>query len=269
MKSYRNNELGFEINSPDEWPTPTVPSPNSIVFNCTPVERFNFIVGPLIPERLLEYTQGEFIQYAKSRGYTGVETGQIIVENRNYAWGRYNMGNENWAKKYMLVFGGIEYAITASCLGKKTLLEKEKQWDVVVKSFRLLEWRQQEVRNFNERRSIVAGKLFEKAYETAAEGRYQEACIILESCLKENPNHLLAHKELAFILKNTGDIKGALIHRQVVKRFDPMDQVNLYNLAMIYYMLGSKGDAIQEINDLLKKNPNDRRYIETKKYFET
>jgi len=269
MKIYQNEELGFELHIPDDWPSALNMSPDSIVFDCSPVERLNIIVGPLVPERLLEYTQIEFIQYAKAQRYTEVEVGIINVEDKDHAWARYNMGNENWTKKYMVAFSGIEYAITASCLGKSNFLEKEKQWDMIVKSFRLSKRRRQEINALSEYRSNVAGKLFEKAYEAASEGRYQEACIILENFLKENPNHILAHKELAFILKNTGDIKDALVHRQIVKRLDPADQVNRYNLAMIYYMLGSKGEAIQEIDDLLTQNPNDRRYIETKKYFET
>jgi tetratricopeptide (TPR) repeat protein len=268
MKLYQNKALGFEINIPDHWPNPVIPAPDTAVFNIAPDERFNIIVGPLVPERLVEFTQVEFLQYAKSKGYTDVEIGVIPVESRDHAWGRYSMGNGTWSKKYMLAFGTMEYAITASCLGKSLIPEKEKQWDGIVGSFRLLEWRRQEVNARNEYRSNVAGKLFEKAYEAASEGRYQEACILLEECLKENPNHTLAHKELAFILKNTGDIKGALLHRRIVKHLDPADQVNRYNLAMIYTILGSKGEAIQEMDDLLAQNPHDQRYIETRKSFE-
>lgn len=268
MKTYRNKELGFELQIPESWPGAVVLSPDQIVFYCSPVERFNIIVGPLIPERLVEFTQIEFIQYARSRGYSGVEVGTITVEDREHAWGRCNMGNENWTKKYMVAFGGMEYAITATCLRRSLLLEKEKQWDGIVQSFRLSEWRRQEIKSRNQYRENVAGKSFEKAYEAAEAGRYQEACLLLEDCLKENPDHILAHKELAFILKNTGDLKGALAHRQTVKRLDPLDQVNRYNLAMIYSMLELTGEAIQEINDLLSLNPSDERYIEAKKLFE-
>jgi tetratricopeptide (TPR) repeat protein len=269
MRTYLNEELGFEISIPDRWPMPSAIAPDTILINCAPVESFNVIVGHLAPERLLEYTAAEFRHYAQLQGYTDVEMGRITVGNKEHVWARYNMGNENWTKKYMIVFGGIEYAMTATCYDKKLLSEKEKLWDIVVGSFKLSRWREQGVNDLNTYRSNVAGELFEQAYEASSKGRYKDACVILEKCIKENPNHILAHKELAFILKNTGDLKGALAHRQIVKLLDPTDQVNLYNLAMVLYMLGSKEDALNEIDALLAIEPGNRRYIETKKYFET
>jgi tetratricopeptide (TPR) repeat protein len=269
MKAYRNEGLGFEISVPDHWPIPATVASDAIVFNCAPTESFNIIVGDLVPERLLEYTMAEFRQYAKSQSYTDVEMGRITAGGKEHVWAKYNMGSNNWTKKYMIVFGGIEYAMTATCYDKKLLSEKEKLWDIVVGSFKLSQWREQGVKDLNTYRSNVAGELFEQAYEASSRGRYKDACVILEKCIKKNPNHILAHKELAFILKNTGDLKGALVHRQIVKLLDPTDQVNLYNLAMILYMLGSKEDALNEIDALLAIESGNRRYIETKKYFET
>jgi tetratricopeptide (TPR) repeat protein len=269
MKAYRNEDLGFEISIPDRWPMPSAIAPDTILINCAPVESFNVIVGYLAPERLLEYTAAEFRHYAQSQGYTDVEMGRIIVGNKEHVWARYNMGNENWTKKYMIVFGGIEYAMTATCYKRDLLNEKEKIWDLVVRSFQLSHWREQDAIDLNSYRSQVAGELYQQAYQASAQGRYQDACSILEKCLKEKPNHILAHKELAFIQKNTGDLTGALAHRQIVKRLDPTDQVNRYNLAMLLYMLGSKEDALNEIDALLAIEPNKRRYVETKRYFET
>jgi tetratricopeptide (TPR) repeat protein len=268
MKTYRNDELGFELLIPDNWLAPLVLSRDNILFDRLPFERFNFVVGPLNPERLLESTQIEFIQYARSKGYTNVEFGGITIENSEHVWARYNMGNDHWTKKYMIVFGYIEYAITATCYDKKKVNEYANQWDNIVKTFRLLNWRKQQVNDIKQERMRIASELYEKGYEAAAEGRYQEACLILESCLKENPDHILAHKELAFILKNTGNVKGALVHRQIVKQLDPTDQVNQYNLSIILFMLGSKEEAIHEIDDLIIKYPYDLDYINTKEYFQ-
>lgn len=269
MKTYRNDELGFELLIPDNWLAPLVLEGDNILFNRLPFESFNFVVSLLNQERLLEYTQFEFIQYAKSRGYTDVEFGRITVENSEHVWARYDMGNDNWTKKYIIVFGYVEYTITATCYDKENLNEYANQWDNIVKTFRLLNWRKQEVNDIKRERMNLAGELYEKAYEVAAEGHYQEACLILENCLKENPSHTLAHKELAFILKNTGNVKDALIHRQIVKRLDPTDQVNQYNLSIILFMLGSKEEAIREIDDLIIKYPHDQNYINTKEYFQT
>lgn len=267
MRSYKNEDLGFEIKIPENWPMPILESQNKIVFDRAPSETIIILVEKLNPERLLEFTQYEFMQYCGARGYTGVEFGRIFVENKEHVYARYNMGNDNWAKKYMIVFGYVEYGITGLCSGKTELIENEKRWDLVIGSFKLLKWRENEGKNIKEFRSKTEGELYEEAYELAEAGRYQEACITLEKCLKENPNHIQAHKELAFILKNTGDVKGACTHRQIVKKLVPSDQINQYNLAIIYFMLGAKIEAMEEIDELLLKKPHDERYIATKKYF--
>ncbi|HUI87406.1 MAG TPA: hypothetical protein VLX61_01650 [Anaerolineales bacterium] len=269
MRSYKNEELGFEIEIPENWHTPILESQNKIVFDIAPSQTIIILVERLSPERLLEFTQYEFMQYCRARGYTGVEFGRIYVENKEHVCAIYNMGNDNWAKKYMIVFDYVEYGITGLCSGKKELIESEKQWDTIVRSFKLVKWREKEGRSIKGFRSKTEGELYEEAYELAEAGRYQEACLTLEKCLRENPNHIQAHKELAFILKNTGDVKGACMHRQIVKKLDPSDQINQYNLAIIYYMLGSKIEAMLEIDELLLKQPNDERYIATRKYFIT
>jgi tetratricopeptide (TPR) repeat protein len=267
MKTYRNDELGFEISIPENWSNPIIKDSYGVIFNCSPIEMFNIIVGPLIPERILEYTAAEFRQYAESKNYSDLIIGKINIGNKEHVWAKYNMGREHWTKKYMVVFGGIEYAITGTCYNKEKSSEKEEIWDNIVRSFRLSEWRRKQAEALKEYRSLRASELFEKAYEASSEGRYLDACNMLEECLEKDPNHILAHKEIAFILKNTGDPNRALSHRIKVKELDPSDRVNLYNLAMLFYILGDKAEAMKEINELLKMNPNNKRYIETRRYF--
>ena len=66
-----------------------------------------------------------------------MELGRFIVEGKEHVWARYYMWGGVWTKKYMLVFGGTEYAITATCLNEKLLLEMEKGWDAIANSFRI------------------------------------------------------------------------------------------------------------------------------------
>jgi tetratricopeptide (TPR) repeat protein len=82
----------------------------------------------------------------------------------------------------------------------------------------------------------------------------------LEKCIADDPDHVLAHKELAFILKNTGDVKGAFPYRLKVKELDPSDDVNRFNLAGLYAMLGKLDDALKELEVLLKKEPGNTMY---------
>ena len=265
MKTYKNSELGFEIALPKQWPYPIKVSSDSIVFFNSKNETMNMVVGPLAPERLPDYTKFEFQQYAHRKKYEKLEFGEIRVGETDHIWAKYRIKPGEFAKKYMIVFGGIEYAITALCTNEAIISQRESGWDEIVKSFRLSKWREQDKESLNIRRKNVAGEIYQEAYEAASKGKYSEACSLLRKCLDENPNHILAHKEIAFILKNTGDVKGALVHRQKVKQLDPSDRVNCFNLAGIYVMLGQKGKALQEIDELLGKEPNNSLFLEFRK----
>ncbi len=239
--------------------------PDILRFEHTPDEAFNLTARPLLPERLLEYTEFEFRQYTQHQGYTDLEFGRILVGGRYHVLARYNMGKGAWSKKYMIVFAGIEYAITATCFDQLKLAEKESNWDAIVKSFRLRKWSERNDAEIKARRSEVAGELFARAYEASSNGRYPEACTLLEQCLTDNPNHILAHKELAFVLKITGDAKGALPHRREVKRLDPSDSVNRFNLAGILYILDDRDEALREVEELIMMDPSNPRFLELRK----
>ena len=262
MRTYRNEKLGFEIDVPEEWPRPRTLAADGLLFDHTPIEAFNFVVGFLLPERLLEYKEFEFRQYIQKQRFTDLDFGRISVGGKDHVWARYNMGSATWAKKYMIVFAGVEYAITGSCYDQQALVERERVWDAVVKSFRLSKSAERDADFIVSERTKVAGQLYERAYEAASEGRYSEACALLEQCLRDNPDHVLAHKELAFVLKNVGDVRGALWHRQEVRRLEPSDGVNRFNLAGLFAMLGSREDALREIEALLSMDPNNRMALE-------
>ena len=66
-----------------------------------------------------------------------MELGRFTVRGKEHVWARYNVGNGRWVGKYLVVLNGIEYAITATCLDEKLLLQMENAWDVIVNSFRI------------------------------------------------------------------------------------------------------------------------------------
>jgi hypothetical protein len=71
---------------------------------------------------------------------------------------------------------------------------------------------------------------------------------------------VLARRELAVILKKDGDLHSALYHRQEVKRLDPSDHINRYNLSFLFCWLGEKQAALQEAEDLLAMAPDEPRF---------
>jgi len=253
MKTYRNKEAGFEIDVPEEWSLPTGGTQDDI--RCLPDEAIHFAIGPLLPEHLPDYIEREFTQYARDKGYTDLQFGRISAGGKEHVWARYHEGHGVWSKKFMLAFGGIAYVITTSGANPTTFAKREKVWDTMVTSFRLSESREQGISKLKARRREIAGQLYEMAYEAVSEGRYLEARDLLERCLSDNPDHVLAHKELAVVLKKTGDLRGALSHRREVKRLDPSDTVNRFNLADSLAVLGARDDALQEVEELLSMEP--------------
>ncbi|KAA3659946.1 MAG: hypothetical protein DWQ04_20800 [Chloroflexi bacterium] len=263
MKTFRNEQHGFEIDIPDEWLLAPIPSGSTKEFFQfgNPNEAFNFVIGPLIPERLLERTELEFRLYAQSKNYINLEFGRITVGGKEHVWARYliqdAMGNK-WNKKYMIVFGTTEYSITATCNDPQWFSQREKFWDSIVRSFRLMESRQEDNQKLQARRGKIAGSLYEQAYEAVSKGRYSEARDLLEKCLTENPDHMLAHKELAVVLRQLGDVKGALAHRREVKRLASSDTLNRLNMSVLLDVLGARDEALQEVEELLQMVPNNR-----------
>jgi hypothetical protein len=177
MKTYHNAKLGFEIELPDEWSflreeqvSHALGKDDSLLFHCGANQAFNMQIGLVTPLPLSQ-TEDEFKRYAQSRGYTSLEFGRCLVAGMVHVWGRYYTGNGTWTKKYMIVFGETEYAITATCFNKEELSEKEKIWDAVVASLHLP---QTDSHTGNELEA-QAYMFYETGYRHFRAGRYQEA----------------------------------------------------------------------------------------------
>ena len=257
-KTFRHAEGGFELDVPEDWSLAAGGSPDDI--RCRPDEAIHFAVGPPLPGHLPDFVEREFTRFALGKGYENLEFGRISVGGKEHVWARYHEGRGEWTKKYMLAFGGIQYVITTSGANRTTFAQREKVWDAMVSSFRLSESREQDIAKQKAHRSAIAGNLYERAYQAVAGGRYSEARLLLERCLADDPDHVLAHKELAVVLKKLGDLKGALAHRVEVKRLDPSDTVNRFNLADLLAVLGARGDALREIEELQAMEPNNPNF---------
>jgi len=190
---------------------------------------------------------------AQDLEFTDLTYGRITVGGREHATARYVAWTRVHSKKYLLAFGGRGYALTAESPNATWALEREGVWDAIASSFRLLPWAAAEAARLSasagqsvliswlreqlegrlERRA-QAGVLYGRGYDAVAEGDYGAARKLLERCLAEQPDHGLAHKELAVVYEKLGYPRRALQHRRAVQRLDPADAIN-----------GSKLDALQ------------------------
>jgi tetratricopeptide (TPR) repeat protein len=93
----------------------------------------------------------------------------------------------------------------------------------------------------------------------AGKQELKKARNLLEECLDLDPNFVLAHKELAVVLRKLGDNEGVLQHRRIVKRLMPEDIVNRYNLAKVLNDTGRYKEALQEAEELAIFQPNDAK----------
>jgi len=282
MKTLRNEQRGFEIDLPKDWQPARIPSAlgkDLLQYGCRD-EALNFEIGPLFPEPALDDTEIEFKLFARDRAFSNLQIGRIRVAGKDHVCASYliddNMGRR-WNKKYMIVCGGTEYALTATCNDPRWFAIREKEWDAIIRSFRPLvpvddsthaadrtseRYREQRREIIEQRLEMreITGTDYARAYEAVALGHYPEARDLLEKCLAANPDHLLAHKELAVVLEKLGKKRQALSQRQEVKRLAPTDGINRVKLADLLAQFGSRGAALREAQELLAQQPANPQY---------
>ncbi len=291
LKTYCNEHHGFEIDVPENWTLSTKRAPFPVIllgfirgvrpyadiqFECDSGETLNFMIERMPVELPPDINQLMFTLNAQDMEYTDLESGRITLGGKEHACARYCIGGKVWSKKYMIVLGGVGYAITASCCDNVKFAEKEKRWDAVVASFRLTAVPErsgaaasrysamiENMRDNLERRLALresCGLLYGRAYEAVAENRVSDALSLLKRCLAESPDHILAHKEMAVVMKKLGHSKEALAHRWEVKRLDPADTANRYNLVELLAERGDRRGALVEAEELLALDPNNTAY---------
>jgi tetratricopeptide (TPR) repeat protein len=184
MKIYRNDRHGFEIEIPMDWflvvnPHPSLSFGETLLFYCGQEEAFNIIVGILVPEWELPFTENHFHKYAEEKGYSVIQVANINVFGKDHFCASYIQYNNVWTKKYMIVFNETEYDITASCFTNEAFIKNEKKWDDIVKTFKIFP-HEKPIPMSVEENITQAGLYFEYGNRLFNEGKYEQAIVQFE-----------------------------------------------------------------------------------------
>lgn len=273
-RTHEHQRLGFALDLPADWSLVTAPPPwhirmmvrlqgvpqpdaSVVEFICGSEESLNVSVKSLGADMPPDVTELIMTLEAQDLEFTDPVFGRIFVGGREHATARYIAWGQVHSKKYLLVFGGRGYALTTASPDAQRAATHEGLWDAIVGTFHLLPWAADEAARFmpDRRQSMmidrlteelemrierraVGGVLYARAYEAVAEGNYDTARKLLERCLKDNPDHVLAHKEMAVISEKQGNLHRALEHRRAVHRLNPEDAINEVRLKDLLRKLG-------------------------------
>jgi tetratricopeptide (TPR) repeat protein len=93
-------------------------------------------------------------------------------------------------------------------------------------------------------------------------GFYDEARKLLEAGLRRFPNSYALWVAMAALYENLGDDFESLKCLEIALQFASEDNsTGLYNKALILMKIGSYGDAVSIIDDLIQKYPDDPKYL--------
>lgn len=180
MTTYTNQNYGFRLSIPNSWSIPENheqinPHGISISFRCDAQEALNIQLGPLIPVPSLDKTSQELARYTDENGYGNLTLGIIPILNTDHVWASYNINEDIWTKKYLIVFEEIEYAITATSGAKHLHAAHEAKWNAIVASFQLLPSTKARSHLIETAYFLEAHKFFESGNKEFLAGKYHKA----------------------------------------------------------------------------------------------
>jgi tetratricopeptide (TPR) repeat protein len=294
MKTYRNDQHGFEIDIPEEWSLSSgklplwlsVPlafklgwNPRVDVQFSGANESININIESMLPEPPPDVTELLFILQSQDMEYVNCESGRITISDKEHTWARYELADTVWSKKYLIVLGGKGYAITAACNGRNLFAQREGDWDAIASSFRLLAPIDDSIVALNEssRAHRAIAQLREtlemqverrarslsygRACEAIEDNRYSDARVWLEKCLNEHSEanidtRVFILRKLVPVLKKLGNKKSILHCREEIKRLQPSDYANRAAIVELLIEFGYRKEATQEVEELIALEPN-------------
>ena len=157
MKTYTDNRFGYKIDLSNDWALDNYEPPviARILFRIfyggplkkgmafsrgsnETLETLNISVEKMSPGVSPELTRHFFVEYAQQSGYTISNFGEILVGGREHTCVCYQIAENVWSKKYMIVLNGIGYAITTCLRSMGFPIDKEDEWDTIAESLRLV-----------------------------------------------------------------------------------------------------------------------------------
>ncbi|HLJ55528.1 MAG TPA: tetratricopeptide repeat protein [Chthonomonadaceae bacterium] len=106
----------------------------------------------------------------------------------------------------------------------------------------------------------------ERAIAFKVDGRYDEASAELSHLLEEDPNSSDAHHQFGLVLGFIGDFDASLEHLQRAVTLAP-SRIDIRNdLALTYSMLGMYDEAATEFKEVLARDPENKRALESLRF---
>ena len=105
--------------------------------------------------------------------------------------------------------------------------------------------------------------LLERGVSFKSEGRYDEAIAELRQLLQEDPNSCDGHYQLGLVFGFTGMFDESIEELLQAVRLAPARNDIRNDLALTYTMLGMYDEAKMEFEEVLRRDPNNKRALES------
>lgn len=98
------------------------------------------------------------------------------------------------------------------------------------------------------------------------DGRYDEAAAELKQLLDDDPNSSDGHHQLGLVLGFIGDFDVSIEHLQRAVTLAPVRIDARTDLALTYSMLGMYDEAAMEFKEVLARDPENKRALESLRF---
>lgn len=108
-----------------------------------------------------------------------------------------------------------------------------------------------------------ANAFMERGLAFKVEGRYEEAVVEFEQLLEEDPNSCDGHYQLGLVHGFTGMFDESIEELHKASTLAPTRVEIRIDLALTYTMLGMNSEAKEEFEEVLRRDPNNKRALES------
>jgi len=106
----------------------------------------------------------------------------------------------------------------------------------------------------------------ERGISLKSEGRYEEAIAEFRQLLTEDPNACDGHHQLGLVYGFIGLFDESIEELKHAVILEPTRNDIRVDLALTYTMLGMNDEALLEFSEILRRDPNNKRALESIKF---